>query len=170
MTELLVRVMQDADVPAAAGALTEVHRSDGYPVEGVRQPEAWLTPPEVMRSWVAEVGGRIVGHVALMHPHGEDAVRLWQQKSGEEESQLAVLARLFVVREARKLAAGTALMQAAMNFAREASVRLVLDVMIKDEAAIRLYERLGWRQIGEASHQFGEGQEIPALCYVWPGS
>jgi ribosomal protein S18 acetylase RimI-like enzyme len=41
--------------------------------------------------------------------------------------------------------------------------------MTKDTAAIRLYERLGWQHIGEVSHHFGADQQIPAVCYVWPG-
>jgi ribosomal protein S18 acetylase RimI-like enzyme len=44
----------------------------------------------------------------------------------------------------------------------------VLDVMTKDTAAIRLYERLGWQKIGEASHHFGDGQRTAALCFVSP--
>ncbi|EGG49614.1 putative acetyltransferase [Streptomyces griseoaurantiacus M045] len=44
----------------------------------------------------------------------------------------------------------------------------MLDVMAKDAAAIRLYERLGWRQIGETLHHFGDSRAIPAMCFVAP--
>ncbi|EHM25152.1 putative acetyltransferase [Streptomyces sp. W007] len=112
----------------------------------------------------------MVGHIAIMKAEGEKAVTLWQQQSGEDESRIGVLARLFVVRSARKHAVGESLMRAAMDYAEENDLRLVLDVMDKDEAAIRLYERLGWQFIGGATHQFGDGQQIPAKCYVWPAS
>ncbi len=55
-----------------------------------------------------------------------------------------------------------------MEYAGNHGLRLVLDVMTKDRSAIRLYERLGWQQIGNIAHHFGEGQQIDALAYVSP--
>jgi ribosomal protein S18 acetylase RimI-like enzyme len=170
VTSIAIRPITDADVPGAAAALMTVHETDGYPVEGVEDPESWIRPPAVLSAWVAEEEGKIVGHVAVMSPQGEGAVSLWRHKSGEAEERMGVLARLFVVREARKHAVGERLMRAAMDDAKQNSLRLVLDVMTKDTAAIRLYERLGWRYIGEVSHHFGAGQQIPAVCYVWPAT
>jgi hypothetical protein len=43
-----------------------------------------------------------------------------------------------------------------------------LDVMTKDTAAIRLYERLSWTRIGTTRHNDGHGHAIDALCYVGP--
>ncbi len=170
MTKIVVRPIADADIPGAAAALVEVHATDGYPVEGVENPEAWVRPTGVMGAWVAEKEGKIVGHVAVMQPHEEGAVSLWREKSGETVERIGVLARLFVVREARQYGTGERLMRAAMDYAQESSLRLVLDVMTKDAAAIRLYERLGWQHIGEVTHHFGAGQQIPAVCYVWPAT
>jgi ribosomal protein S18 acetylase RimI-like enzyme len=59
----------------------------------------------------------IVGHVAVMRSQGEDAVKLWQRQSGADASTIAVLARLFVVREARRHAVGEHLTRAAMEHA-----------------------------------------------------
>jgi ribosomal protein S18 acetylase RimI-like enzyme len=117
---------------------------------------------------VAEADGAIVGHVAIMRPEGEDAVTLWIEQSGEDQAHVAVLARLFVIQAARKQATGSALMETAMDFARARNLRLVLDVMKKDAAAIRPYERLGWRKIGESTHYFGADKSVPAVCYVAP--
>ncbi|CAM5447995.1 GNAT family N-acetyltransferase [Streptomyces griseorubiginosus] len=168
MKSLTVRPFEDSDLADAAAALIDVHATDGYPVEGVDEPEAWLRSADVIASWVGELDGVVVGHVAIMHPHGEDAVSLWMQQSGDKEDQIAVLARLFVVKSARKHAVGERLMQAAMEHAKGHRLRLVLDVMTKDTAAMRLYERLGWREIGRASHHYGNGQSIDAVCYVAP--
>ncbi|WP_326677229.1 GNAT family N-acetyltransferase [Streptomyces sp. NBC_01237] len=170
MVDTVVRPIQDADVAGAAAALMEVHATDGYPVEGVAQPEAWITPPEVVQAWVGEVDHKIVGHVAVMRAQGEKAVTLWRRQIGEDETHIGVLARLFVVQSARKNAVGESLMRAAMDYAKVHGLHLVLDVMDKDTSAIRLYERLGWHFIGEATHQYGAGQQIPAKCYVWPAS
>jgi len=40
---IVVRERTLADIPAAAAALVEVHRTDGYPVEGVADPIRWVT-------------------------------------------------------------------------------------------------------------------------------
>ncbi|MFE0675581.1 GNAT family N-acetyltransferase [Streptomyces sp. NPDC058867] len=168
MESVIVRPFEDADLADAASALVEVHSTDEYPVEGVDHPEAWLRSADVIAAWVSEIDGNVVGHVAVMRPHGEDAVSMWMQQSSDTEDQIAVLARLFVVKAARKHAAGEQLMKAAMSYGRKHGLRLVLDVMTKDAAAIRLYERLGWREIGRAPHRYGSGQSIDAVCYVAP--
>ncbi|MFB7647214.1 GNAT family N-acetyltransferase [Streptomyces sp. NPDC056084] len=168
MKPAVVRPFEADDLQGAANALVEVHETDGYPVEGVRDPQAWLRSDDVMAAWVAEAEGEIVGHIALMRPQGEEAVSLWIEQTGDNEEHVVVLARLFVVRAAREHATGRSLVEAAMAYANAKGLRLVLDVMTKDAAAMRLYERLGWREIGEATHHYGSGQSIQAVCYVSP--
>ncbi|MER7576503.1 GNAT family N-acetyltransferase [Streptomyces sp. NPDC126514] len=165
---MTIRPFTDDDLAGAAAALVEVHDTDGYPVEGVDDPEAWIKSADVLDAWVAVRDGRIVGHVAVMKPQGEAAADLWVQQSGDDVDHVGVLARLFVVQSARKQATGRRLMEAAVSHARAHRLRLVLDVMVKDASAIRLYERLGWRKIGETNHHFGSGETIPAVCYVSP--
>ncbi|MEU4143254.1 GNAT family N-acetyltransferase [Streptomyces parvulus] len=170
MESVTVRPFSDDDLTGAAEALVEVHETDGYPVEGVDDPEAWIKSEDVLAAWIAESDGRIVGHVAVMKPQGEAAADLWVKQSGDDMGHVGVLARLFVVQSARKQAAGRQLMEAAVSHARDHGLRLVLDVMVKDASAIRLYERLGWRKIGETIHHFGNGETIPAVCYVSPSA
>ncbi|MBC9815826.1 GNAT family N-acetyltransferase [Nocardia farcinica] len=83
-------------------------------------------------------------------------------------SDALVFARLFVGPAERRHGVGEQLVRAAMAYVKEQTRPLVLDVMDKDHAAIRLYERLGWQHIGTATHRFGERQSITALCYVAP--
>ncbi|MGK5449518.1 N-acetyltransferase family protein [Streptomyces radiopugnans] len=168
-TAAVIRPRRDEDISKAAKALVRVHDLDGYPVEGVDQPEAWLTPPKLLRAWVAEAEGSVTGHVAINRPNGEKAVSLWvDQSQDEEEARVAVLSRLFVAPEARGKDAGGGLMRAAMTYAQREGLRLVLDVLSKDTAAIRLYEKLGWQQIGSSTHSYGNGQRAEAICYVSP--
>ncbi|KUL57803.1 acetyltransferase [Streptomyces sp. TSRI0445] len=110
----------------------------------------------------------MVGHVAINSPQpGEEVARLWREESGDDDSHIGVLARLFVARQARKASVGKLLMEAATAYARDRHLRLVLEVLTKDAAAIRLYERLGWQRIGEAVHTFG-GKQVDAVCFVAP--
>ncbi|MEU1674375.1 GNAT family N-acetyltransferase [Streptomyces roseifaciens] len=166
--EIVVRRRVQADLAQTASALVEVYHTDGYPVEGVDQPESWLSPSSLLGAWVAVADGRVVGHVAITRPSGEGAVALWTEHSGASESSVGVLVRLFVLAEARKRSAGERLMRAAADYAKDHGLRLVLDVMTKDRSAVRLYERLGWQQIGRIAHPFGEGQQQEALAYVSP--
>jgi ribosomal protein S18 acetylase RimI-like enzyme len=59
--------------------------------------------------------------------------------------------------------------RAAQDYASRNGLQLVLDVMVKDASAIRLYERLGRREIGRTTHRFGAGRRVEAVCYVAPG-
>ena len=168
-TLAVVRERTTSDLPEAAAALVEVHTTDGYPVEGVDDPHAWLTSPHLLWAWVAELDGRIVGHVAVTRPQPSDAAAtMWAHTTNGTGKPVAVLGRLFVVAAARRHAGGDRLMRAATNIAHHHGLRLVLDVMTKDTAAIRLYERLGWLRIGTTEHDNGHGQLIPAHCYVSP--
>ncbi|MFB8088097.1 GNAT family N-acetyltransferase [Streptomyces sp. NPDC055992] len=168
---VVVRARVDGDLGAAAVVLAGVHASDGYPVEGVADAEAWLSPDGLIAAWVAEVGGRVVGHVAVNRARrGEDVARLWRERRGAPgDAEVAVLARFFVGREARGAFAGARLVAAAEGYARAHGLPLVLEVLTKDAAAIRLYERLGWQRIGELRHFFA-GRHFDALCFVAPGA
>jgi ribosomal protein S18 acetylase RimI-like enzyme len=169
MTDPVIRPRTDDDLESAGQALVDVHSTDGYPVEGVADPVAWLKPAGLIRAWVAELDGEIVGHVALSDPQpGDDAARLWMEQSDDKPEDIAVLGRLFVKRAARGKSIGLQLARAAVSDSATNGKTLVLDVMEKDQDAIRLYERLGLKRIGEATHHFGEGQSITAICYVVP--
>ena len=69
---------------------------------------------------------------------------------------------------ARGHALGQRLIRAATELAGVIGLRLVGDVMAKDEVAIRLYETLDWKRIASVTHPDGHGNDIPAYCYVAP--
>lgn len=166
MNDLTIRPRTNADLPAAAKALVNVHETDGYPVEGVSDPEGWLQSDALLTAFVAELDGRIVGHVAITRPqNGDAAAELYHAAPGES---IAMLGRLFVVSDARGVGAARQLMGAAAKFARDRRMRLLLDVMEKDKAAIRLYERLGWTRLGATEHDAGDGRSVPALAMLSP--
>ena len=163
----LIRERRDDDIPALAAALVEVHRLDGYPVEGVESPEAWLRLDNLLGAWTAEIDGRPVGHVALTEPGpGDDAARLWSEQTGAPLDTIAVVARMFVAPSGRGHALGRRLTQAAMSAAEHADRRAVLDVMHKDHAAIHTYESLGWKRFADLEHVHHVDQIEPGSAYV----
>ena len=162
-----IRPRRDSDLPSLARLLVEVHERDGYPVEGVADPEAWLKSDRLLGAWVAERAGTPVGHVVLTRPGtGDDAFRLWAEQSGASADGVAVLGRLFVSSSARGQHLGRRLTTTATQEANRLGRRPVLDVMAKDVAAIRTYEVLGWTCLGQFCHRFAGGRTEPALAYV----
>lgn len=192
--QVTVRPRTDADLDRCAAILVRVHGVDGYPVEGVADPHARLHPDRLVAAWVAEIEGEdtgdgggedtaagvgeghadgvgeghaVVGHVALTDPSIGDRGEVGRLAPGLEGKPFGLLCRLFVAPEARGAGAGRRLVEAAMAHARVRGLPLVLDVMVKDRSAIRLYERLGWRHIGDSVHHGGPAGGTPCRWYAW---
>jgi GNAT superfamily N-acetyltransferase len=164
-----IRPRRDDDLPALAAVLLLVHALDGYPVEGVADPEVWLRHPNELQSWTAVDGAEPVGQITLTRAEpGDDAARAWHEQTGGDIRQLAIPVRLFVAPGHRGDGAGRLLMEAAVSFAQSRGLSVAFDVMLKDRAAIRLYERLGARRIASLAHQYGEDKTEPAAVYVLP--
>lgn len=164
-----IRPRREADLPELAAALVRVHALDGYPVEGVADPEAWLHHPSEVQSWSAVEDETPIGQITLTRAvPTDDAARTWQEHTGGDVERLAIPVRLFVDPDHRGSGAGRLLMEAAVDFARTRGFAIAFDVMIKDRAAIRLYERLGAQRIADLTHQYGDGLGEPAAIYVVP--
>jgi GNAT superfamily N-acetyltransferase len=81
-------------------------------------------------------------------------VQLYPSFSSLAMNRIWILNDLFVVDSARKNGVGTALLQAAENFARESNaVRLTLTTGVENLTAQSLYESLGWQR-DEAYFQY----------------
>lgn len=166
---LTIRPRREEDLPALAAALVSVHALDGYPVEGVADPEGWLRHNHELRSWTAVEDGQPIGQVTLTSATpDDDAARAWQEHDGGDIERLAIPARLFVDPDHRGSGAGRLLMEAAVDFARTRGLAIAFDVMLKDRAAIRLYEHLGAVRIADVSHEYGDSLTEPAAVYVLP--
>ena len=164
---LVARPRLGEDLARLAEVLSEVHGTDGYPVEGVDDPMGWLESRLMLAAWVVVVDGEPAGHVMVTSPGpGDDAARLWAERHAQPTSDVVVVCRLFVAPAVRGLGAGAALVGAATEYAQASSRAAVLDVMDKDRAAVALYERLGWRPRGGFEHRHAGGVE-PATGVEW---
>lgn len=164
-----IRPRRDADFPALAAILVRVHELDGYPVEGVADPQGWLHHPRELSSWTAEIAGQPIGQITLTGASSEDdAAQLWLKDTGGDISALAIPIRLFVDPDHRGVGAAGLLMTKALERARSLDRPVAFDVMTKDRAAIRLYERLGARRLGEIVHRHSGGLAEPAIVYTIP--
>jgi GNAT superfamily N-acetyltransferase len=147
--------------------LAEVHDRDGYPVNWPDRPPEWLAQPSLIGAWVAELAGRIVGHVGLSRSvAGDVAPGLWSVRAGVSADRAAVVSRLFVAPSARGHGIGALLMARAVGAARERRLHPVLDVVASDTAAAALYERLGWQLLATVRQEWSPDQTVTVRCYA----
>ena len=96
---------------------SEVHRSDGYPVNWPEDPAGWLSRGSELGAWIVEADGRVAGHVSLA-PGGPDDVApgVWSEHgAGRAPDRTAVLGRLFVAPRARGRGVGALLIGTINN-------------------------------------------------------
>ncbi|WP_326697699.1 GNAT family N-acetyltransferase [Streptomyces sp. NBC_01754] len=164
-----VRPRTDRDLDACVHLLAQVHERDGYPVNWPEDAAEWLARPWFLAAWVAELDGRIAGHVVLSRSTtGDAAPGLLGAWEGVDAEAVTVISRLFVAPWARGHGLGELLMTRAHEEARERGLHLVLDVVASDTAATALYERLGWRPLGTAEQRWGPDQRVSVRCYGAP--
>ncbi|UPK75697.1 GNAT family N-acetyltransferase [Nocardioidaceae bacterium SCSIO 66511] len=165
----LVRRRHEDDLTELAQVLVRVHALDGYPVEGVADPEAWLTPDTELASWTAEYDGTIIGQITLAQATpDDDAAQVWRDATDGSIEELTIPLRLFVDPAHRDLGAGRDLMLAAGTYAVTHGRPIAFDVMLKDKRAIALYESIGCRRLGTITHRHSEGLTEPAAVYAGP--
>src|SRR5699024_7113689 len=106
-SDVRIRARQATDLPMLARVLTRVHTTDGYPVEGVSDPEAWLKPPGELASWTAEYHRHLIGQITLVQATADgDAAQVWAEATGGNIKNLTIPVRLFVDPDYRALGAG----------------------------------------------------------------
>lgn len=133
-------------------------------------PGDWLMQPSLVAAWVAELDGRIVGHIGLSRSEADDAAPvLWSSREGVSSAAVAVVNRLFVAPTARGHGIGALLMTRVMREAKERGLHPVLDVVASDTSAVALYERLGWELLATVEQQWGPEQTVTVHCYAAAG-
>ncbi|WP_432252962.1 N-acetyltransferase family protein [Streptomyces sp. HNM1019] len=162
-----VRGRTDVDVETCVRVLAEVHQRDGYPVNWPDRPGEWLSQASGCGAWVAELDGRVVGHISLSRAaEGDLAPGLWSDRNGTSEDLTAVVSRLFIAPRARGLGIGALLIGRAVDEAHVRGLHPVLDVVASDTAAAALYERLGWELMGTVEQRWSPSQLMTIHCYA----
>ncbi|GHJ36180.1 hypothetical protein Sm713_17890 [Streptomyces sp. TS71-3] len=165
----MVRVRTEDDVEALVRVLADVHRGDGYPVNWPGRPGEWIAGAPALGAWVAELDGRVVGHIGLTRSgDGDVAPGVWSARTGTGPGRTAVVSRLFVAPGARGHGIGALLIGRAVREARRRDLHPVLDVVASDTAAAALYERLGWELLATLEQRWGPRQTVTVRCYAAP--
>jgi ribosomal-protein-alanine N-acetyltransferase len=135
-----IRARTREDIEPCMRLLRALDRADRYPLLWPDDIEAWFTPEGLLGSWVADVDGSVVGHVALRRAAGHSMVT-----------------RLWVAPSARRRGLGSALCEAACARAAQLSLQPSLEVAAGRGAAIALYEKGGWTLVSrtpDAMHHY----------------
>ncbi|HLS15422.1 MAG TPA: GNAT family N-acetyltransferase [Beutenbergiaceae bacterium] len=171
-----IRAREQEDLPACVRTLRAVHDHDRYPMYWPDDPGNWLRPPSIIAAWVAtgpsgsraDHGQQVLGHICVVSDVGADIAAL----TGFDGDQLAGVSRLFVAPGARGhgLGLGGRLLDRARTWAAGAGRQLVLDVVDERSPAVALYERQGWRRIGDRVASWTREQDSPVCerLYLQP--
>jgi GNAT superfamily N-acetyltransferase len=141
-----IRTRRPSDLDGCVAALAGVHAADHYPLSWPADPVRWLTVPgRMLSAWVADDGVTIAGHVVLSDGSADPALAA---AVGLPQQRIGVILRLFVVPAARGTGLGARLLDAAIREAAARVLRPCLEVLDGSDAAIGLYQRLGWQHVG----------------------
>ena len=163
----VIRTRTEDDLERLVDALALVAEADRYPTRWPTDPARWIRSREVIGAWVADDGGDLLGHVNLRRPGDHMPARMWRARGGSGEC--ALVSRLFVVPAARRRGLGLALLEVACARAAELDRRPVLDVRDDNVAAVALYRRLGWTDLGSYEDRFHDDGPVERLhCFAGP--
>lgn len=159
-----VRGRSDDDLDVLVELAEAVRERDGYPGPGT-ELRPFLASTDALATWVAEIDGVVVGHVAL-HPKSLPVVMT--RAATVAEPPFGVVARLLSSPSARRRGVGRALLDTAATEARRRGLHPILDVVTAYAPAIALYDAAGWTNAGEVAMRFGDGTVLHSFVYVSP--
>ena len=169
-TEVTIRPRRPEDLAPLADVLAQQQSHTGYPQ---RWPlpfpvQEFLHRPAQLQAWVAELDGVVVGHVAVAAVQPGDMATAWSAGTGRPLDGLAEVSVLFVDHRTAGRGVGSALLGTAVDFIRGTGRTPVLDVVQETENAVRLYERGGWRVVGQTRPPWLPDDHRPVLLMVLP--
>jgi GNAT superfamily N-acetyltransferase len=162
---VVIRPRAPSDVPTLINILQDVYDLTKYPVDGPPSFPARFTSLNALASFVATYNGAIAGHAEIQdaskHPPGIT-------ESLQPISAYAAFVSLFVDPRTQGKGIGKRLVEEAVAWGKKEGKRLVLIVLDKDEAAIRMYERMGWEKGNVYPYVTSDGRKYQATMYVSP--
>jgi len=170
VTPVIVRQRGEADSDACVEMALAVHERDGYPLYLPTDLHAFVVSADALAAWVAERSGEILGHVALHRRSAAPILAVAGKVLRQPPSRLGVVARLFVSPSAHRSGAGRALLDVASRDAAARGLWPILDVATGLHAAIAMYEKCGWKRIGELTVRFGDDTSLDEFVYRGPVS
>ena len=162
---MVVRRRTDVDLDDLAQVVARVRAADDYPTYPPGDDyHRFLTRPEPLEAWVSEWNSDICGHVALNTQPSPGAMQVLHDAG--IVGPLGAIARLLVDPAVRGRGIGRALLQTARSAAVTQHRLPVLEVVESSHAAIALYRRSGWVELGRPSLALPDGRELRELLFA----
>ena len=162
---LVVRRRTDVDLVALAQLVERVREADDYPTYLPGDDyHRFLTRPKPLEAWVSEWDARVCGHVALNARASPGAMQVLHDAG--IGGPLGAIARLLVDPDLRGRGIARALLQTARSAAVAQHRVPVLEVVESSPAAIALFRRSGWVEVGRAALALPDGRELRELVFA----
>lgn len=126
------------------------------------RPGGLADPEGLLGAWAAWDGTHVLGHVALTRTGYAMA-----EQVGLPPDELTSVSRLFATASARRSGVATALLAVAVAAATADDLRPVLEVEDGGVAAVRLYERAGWRLVSSREGDWTTADGRTALLHTY---
>ena len=115
MSDVVTRRRRDADLPVLTDIIERQQSETHYPL---RWPwpgelEHFVRRPSELEAWVAELDGKVVGHVAVQSVADDDIGRMWAAAHEVPVSALRCISGLFADRRRAGRGVGSALLARA---------------------------------------------------------
>ncbi len=167
-----VRERRDEDLPHLVVALAAQQSTSSYPM---RWPlpfpvEQFVVREGQERAWVAEVGGRAVGHVAVGPPRGGVEQAFLDALDLPDAAGLGIVEVLFTDVAVRGTGIGGLLLDTAVAWLHAAGRTPVLDVVTSHGTALEVYLHRGWQQVGRMRPPWLPDSEEDLLLMVLPAA
>lgn len=146
---MLTRRRRDADMPALIDIIERQQAETQYPL---RWPwtgdlEHFVRRPGELEAWVADLGGRVVGHVAVESVADDELARVWAAAHRVPIAALRSISVLFADRRVAGRGIGSALLARATQRVLTDGGAPCLDVVADHVEPMTLYLRRGWREV-----------------------
>ena len=158
----MISASRNPDISILPARLDDLPAIMGLEEAGFPAAEQWSE-----RSWRGELLGerRTILVARAQHPVGVISITT--------VGELADLHRLVVEPRSRRQGIGADLVRAGLEIVRQLGVRaVILDVAYHNEAAIALYQQLGFEQLSARQDYYGPGQHALILklyeLQTWP--
>ncbi|MDO5741041.1 MAG: GNAT family N-acetyltransferase [Ornithinimicrobium sp.] len=170
MSEVVTRPRCDVDIPALIDILARQQAQTQYPFHWPpdRGPERFLRRPSEREAWVAELDGKVVGHVAIQSVADDELGRLWASAHGVPITELRCISVLYADRRHPRRGIGSALLARATERALAGGGAPVLDVVAGHLDAVNLYLSRGWQEVGRIRPQWLPASEEPVHAMILP--
>lgn len=167
---VLTRPRCDLDIPTLLDILARQQDETQYPFRWPpdRGPEHFLRRPSEIEAWVAEIGGRVVGHVAIQSVAGDELGQMWAAAHGVLIKELRCISVLYADRRLVRRGIGSALLERATQRALADGGAPVLDVVAGHLDAVSLYLSRGWHEVGRFRPEWLPASVEPVRAMIFP--